>query len=167
MDPVLIKTPEDLVSKLAGQEDPRLFLPGVGNFGHFVHELNVRGFAQPIRDYIDSGRRLMGICVGLQTVFADSEEANNEDTNGNKAQGLGIIDRSLFRFSDKDKSVPQIGWNTIKYANAEDKKHRPVWFGSSSRYHFVNSFAAILTRKRPSWHSLAALTMLLGLRTMT
>ena len=51
-----------------------LVLPGVGAFRDAMHSLEAGGMAQPIRDYIASGRPFLGICLGLQLLFEESEE---------------------------------------------------------------------------------------------
>lgn len=113
-----------------------LFLPGVGNYGHFVHQVNEKGFVDPIRAYIASGKPIMGICVGLQTLFNGSEESPGVD-------GLKIIDFELTKFNSKEKSVPQIGWNSISASNLHQNK---LLFdiNPNNRYYFVHSYAAIL-----------------------
>lgn len=111
----------------------RLILPGVGNFGHFLDNLASRGFEQPIKDYIASGRPLMGICVGLQSLFDGSVESP-------KSKGLGLIPGTLSKFSTTDgKSVPEIGWNTIV-------PEADLFFGLDpyKRYYFVHSYAMIV-----------------------
>ncbi|QLL32662.1 hypothetical protein HG536_0D01840 [Torulaspora globosa] len=110
----------------------RLILPGVGNFGHFGDNLYIRGFEKPIRDYIASGKPIMGICVGLQTFFATSEESP-------KSSGLGLIPGKLRKFDEKTKPVPEIGWNSCMPSDQ-------LFYGIDpyKRYYFVHSYAAIL-----------------------
>lgn len=117
-------------------ENPdKLILPGVGNFGHFVKELHSRNFIQPIKNYIDSGKPIMGICVGLQTLFESSEESPN-------IQGLSILKGNLSKFNSSNKSVPQIGWNGIKLYN--NKNFNSLYgINEISKYYFVHSYAAI------------------------
>lgn len=115
------------------QTAERIILPGVGNFGHFVDNLTSRGFEQPIKDYIASGRPLMGICVGLQALFDGSSESPS-------SRGLGLIPGTLSKFDiSEGKSVPEIGWNTI--IPQDD-----LSFGLDpyKRYYFVHSFAMIV-----------------------
>lgn len=124
----LVKSPKDF--NISGTS--RLILPGVGNYGHFVDNLFNRGFEKPIREYIESGKPIMGICVGLQALFAGSVESP-------KSTGLNYIDFKLSRFDDSEKPVPEIGWNScIPSEN--------LFFGLDpyKRYYFVHSFAAIL-----------------------
>ncbi|SCU96771.1 LAMI_0F07690g1_1 [Lachancea mirantina] len=109
----------------------KLILPGVGNFGHFVDNLVSRGFEKPLRDYVASKKPLMGICVGLQALFTGSAESPS-------SKGLGFINHELTKFSDEEKPVPEIGWNTCE-------SEAPL-FGLDplKRYYFVHSYAAIL-----------------------
>ena len=112
----------------------RLILPGVGNFGHFVKELHSRNFVEPLKKFIQSGRPIMGICVGLQTLFESSEESEG-------IVGLSIIPGKLSKFNPSKKSVPQIGWNSVTLTNGNDEE----LYGISpfSKYYFVHSYAAI------------------------
>ncbi|CAI5030669.1 CPS_HP_G0101990.mRNA.1.CDS.1 [Saccharomyces cerevisiae] len=128
----LVKSPKDF--NISGTS--RLILPGVGNYGHFVDNLFNRGFEKPIREYIESGKPIMGICVGLQALFAGSVESP-------KSTGLNYIDFKLSRFDDSEKPVPEIGWNScIPSEN--------LFFGLDpyKRYYFVHSFAAILNSEK-------------------
>ncbi|KAH3673704.1 hypothetical protein WICMUC_003520 [Wickerhamomyces mucosus] len=111
----------------------KLFLPGVGNFDHFVKQFFNRGFDIPVTKYIESGRPIMGICVGLQTLFKGSEESPG-------SEGYKLIDLNLKKFDDKDKSVPQIGWNSATSIGDQ------MIFGinPNNRYYFVHSYAAIV-----------------------
>ncbi|KAG7831492.1 hypothetical protein KL920_001012 [Ogataea angusta] len=117
----------------------KLILPGVGNFGHFVRELRARGFVEPLMEYIDSGRPLLGICVGLQTFFKRSEESP-------EVQGLGLVDLDLTRFDDSDKSVPEIGWNCVRVLGSEDGTTLYA-MDPGSRFYFVHSYAGIVRSK--------------------
>ncbi|ANB12094.1 imidazoleglycerol-phosphate synthase [Sugiyamaella lignohabitans] len=123
----------------------RMILPGVGNFGHFMDELHGRGLADTVLEYIKSGKPLMGICVGLQSIFKGSVESPT-------AQGLGLIDIRLSRFDDSEKSVPHIGWNgtVLKGQEGDDiTKSTPSLYGidPSQKYYFVHSFAAVLSNE--------------------
>ncbi len=93
-----------------------LVLPGVGAFGDCVSNLNDYGLISPIKDYIASGKPFLGICLGLQVLFEESEESPG-------AKGLGIFKGSVVRFPDfKDEGlkVPHMGW---KERNQNIKRH--------------------------------------------
>lgn len=131
-------------------EITQLIFPGVGNYGHFVKQLSERQFAEPIRKYVESGRRIMGICVGLQAFFASSEESVG-------TAGLKFLDWNLKKFNKNDpeytacghvKSVPHIGWSSVTGVFQGTSKV-PVldsFYGinQSDKYYFVHSYAALI-----------------------
>lgn len=126
----LIKDASDPALKTA----TKLFFPGVGNYGHFVKMMNDKGFETPIREYIAAGKPLMGICVGLQTLFNESEESPG-------IPGLGMIDMNLKKFNANNKSVPSIGWNTVSLL---DEKNTFYGLDPNDRYYYVHSYAGIV-----------------------
>lgn len=111
----------------------KLFLPGVGSYGHFVRQLNSRGFVKPVKEYIAQGKPIMGICIGLQALFQGSEESPDD-------LGIGYIDFKLSKFNPTNKSVPEIGWNSVSAVG--DKMLYDI--NPNNRYYFVHSYAAIL-----------------------
>ncbi|CAI5760285.1 unnamed protein product [Candida verbasci] len=131
-------------------EIEKLIFPGVGNFGHFVHELNNRKLSKHIKEYIESGRSIMGICVGLQSFFKISEES------GSQVHGLGLLDLDLFKFNPNDdifiekgikKSVPHIGWNSIEdiVINGKVENEKSIHgINTQNKYYFVHSYAGII-----------------------
>uniref|UniRef100_A0A060T2L1 Imidazole glycerol phosphate synthase hisHF n=1 Tax=Blastobotrys adeninivorans TaxID=409370 RepID=A0A060T2L1_BLAAD len=121
--------------KAAYNDIDRLILPGVGNFGHFMDQVSERNLYQIVSDYIDSGRPLMGICVGLQALL-------NGSTESPSAKGLGLIDVTLSKFDDADKPVPQIGWNNATVTGSSASLYG---INPATKYYFVHSYAAILT----------------------
>ncbi|ODQ44736.1 hypothetical protein PICMEDRAFT_60380 [Pichia membranifaciens NRRL Y-2026] len=120
----------------------KLILPGVGNFGHFVKELHAREFIEPLRKYINSGRPIMGICVGLQALFEGSEESQG-------IRGLSILPGDLKKFNTSKKSVPQIGWNSISLRLPSSSDANSLYGISEDKfYYFVHSYAAIRTQEQ-------------------
>jgi imidazole glycerol-phosphate synthase subunit HisH len=86
----------------------RLILPGVGAFGDCMDELKRRDLVSPIRDFVASGRPFLGICLGLQLLFDESEESPG-------TPGLGILPGRVVRFPDDGlRKVPHMGWNTVR-----------------------------------------------------
>ncbi len=85
-------------------------LPGVGAFGACMENLRSYRLIEPVREAIDSGRPFLGICVGLQLLFDESEEYG-------PVQGLGILKGRCRRFphreDDPDYRVPHMGWNQL------------------------------------------------------
>ncbi len=88
------------------EEASRVVLPGVGTFGATMAGLDAAGFAGPIAARVREGRRTLTMCVGLQVLFATSQESPG-------ASGLGVIDGEVGRFPD-GVGVPQFGWNHIE-----------------------------------------------------
>jgi len=136
---------EELDSKIT-----KLIFPGVGNYGHFVKELTNRKLVGPIKRYIQSGRDIMGICVGLQAFFDSSEESPGVEAIGYLNMDLFKFDTNddLFRIRGQKKAVPHIGWNKVNeiHQGKEILKPQETFFNinTSSKYYFVHSYAAIL-----------------------
>lgn len=154
---VLLKSADDFAKVLSEESSSsiRVFLPGVGNFGHFAKQLHKLGFSQLIKDFISNGGHLMGICVGLQFFFKESEESQKVDETVSQPEllsGLQVVNRKLYRFSDSEKSVPHIGWNSAKFVSSDrtsngNSSERKGLYGIEDygRYYFVNSYAVIIT----------------------
>jgi glutamine amidotransferase len=83
----------------------RLVLPGVGAFGACMQALTERGFDSLVRERVRQGIPLLGVCVGMQMLFEESDEFGH-------TAGLGLLRGCVRRFSN-DLVVPQVGWNQI------------------------------------------------------
>ena len=107
-------------------------LPGVGAFDDCVNAMEKQELLDGIREFINTGRPFLGICVGYQALFESSEEFNS------CAAGLGVFEGNVVRFSDNGIKVPQIGWNQVKILRPEC----PVLKGipSGSYFYFVHSY---------------------------
>jgi imidazole glycerol-phosphate synthase subunit HisH len=119
----------DSPDALAGAD--AVVLPGVGAFGDCVRGITSRGLWDPLRDWLDSGRPFLGICVGYQLLFDESEESPGE-------RGFGFFRGKVKRFSTPGLKVPQIGWNSLELA---DRSH-PLWLGLVEKpfVYFVHSY---------------------------
>lgn len=110
----------------------RLILPGVGAFRDAIREIRQRGLVEPIRDFIDSGRPFLGICLGLQLLFDVSEE-------GGAFEGLGVLPGRVVRFDlPTDYKVPHMGWNRV----TQEQKGLPIFqqLPSDPHFYFVHSY---------------------------
>jgi imidazole glycerol-phosphate synthase subunit HisH len=83
----------------------RLVLPGVGAFAACMKALTERGFDRVVHERASAGTPLLGVCVGMQLLFEESEEFGS-------TRGLGFLKGSVRKF-DGDLVVPQVGWNRI------------------------------------------------------
>jgi glutamine amidotransferase len=108
-------------------------LPGVGAFDDCIQAMQRQELLEACREFIQSGRPFLGICVGYQALFERSEEFNS------CAAGLGIFQGNVVRFSQQNGlKVPQIGWNQLQIARADCPLFRGVADGSY--VYFVHSF---------------------------
>jgi glutamine amidotransferase len=92
----------------------KLVLPGVGAFGACMRALRERGFDQLVRERVEEGTPLLGVCVGMQLLFEESDEFG-------ATPGLGLLRGRVRRFSDElvvppgdQLVVPHVGWNRIQ-----------------------------------------------------
>jgi glutamine amidotransferase len=87
---------------------PAVVLPGVGAFGACMANLAAHGLVEPVRDVIARGRPFLGICVGMQILFEESEEFG-------PVAGLGVLPGRIVRFPhDPARKVPHMGWNSLR-----------------------------------------------------
>ena len=107
----------------------RLVLPGVGAFRACMEALNERGFDRLVRERVEGGTPLLGVCVGMQMLFEESEEFGT-------TRGLGFLRGRVRRFPDGLR-VPQVGWNQVGWRRAH-----PLAEGiaDQSFFYFVHSF---------------------------
>lgn len=100
-DAVLTSDPE-----VASRAD-RLVLPGQGHFGQCIGRLEESGLADAIHEVVDAGRPFLGICVGMQLLYEDSEEAPG-------AAGLGLLPGGIRRIPTR-LHLPHVGWNSVTF----------------------------------------------------
>lgn len=110
----------------------RVILPGVGHFGAVMAALEQRRLRAPLLQYLHSGRPFLGICVGLQVLFAGSEEAPG-------VAGLGLWPGKVRRFAAGPNKVPHVGW-------ARPQALRPsrllAGLGAEAAFYFTHSYYA-------------------------
>jgi imidazole glycerol phosphate synthase glutamine amidotransferase subunit len=106
-----------------------IVLPGVGAFGKCVENLKGLQLFDFIKEIILQEKLYLGICLGMQILFEESEEAPS-------VKGMGIIKGKVPRFTGHVK-VPHMGWNSIEIA-----KTHPIFEGikGGSHFYFVHSF---------------------------
>ena len=106
-----------------------LVLPGDAAFGDAMRNLNNGGWVEYIEQGIKSGKPFLGICVGLQLMFEESEEMGTH-------KGLGLLPGKCTRFPAGER-IPQIGWNQI-----DIQRETPLLDGvpTGSFFYFVHSY---------------------------
>ena len=117
-----------------------LVLPGDGAF-----QAGMENLAGPkeehLRRFLDSGRPMLGICIGFQLLFHDSSEVHNPDGSMGEGlvPGLKLIPGLIRRFSGDDVRVPHMGWNTLKGCSPDSGLTDGDWM------YFQNSHSIIRT----------------------
>jgi len=106
-------------------------LPGVGAFGDAMKNLRANGLTETIHDYVRSGKPLLGICLGMQLLFSESEEHGRHE-------GLHLLPGRVVRFRGSLK-VPHMGWNRLSFVRED-----PLFHGIEEGYvYFVHSYHAL------------------------
>ena len=114
-----------------------LILPGVGAFKDAMAILNETGLAGMIREYVGTGKPFLGICLGMQLLFEESEE------NGIHS-GLSLLPGRVVRFPGKAENgdsykVPHMGWNQLQWVNPS-----PITANMEEDYaYFVHSYYVV------------------------
>lgn len=89
-----------------------VILPGVGSFGDAMEKLHKYELVDVIREAIEKNIPFLGICLGLQLLFENSEESEG-------VKGLGVLPGKIVRLPEgKGLKIPHIGWNSLQYPNA-------------------------------------------------
>jgi len=109
----------------------KLVLPGVGAFGAGMRNLTQLGLVDAIRDAVQRGTPLLGICLGLQLLFDESEEMGRHE-------GLKLVRGKVVRFPEMNNiRIPHMGWNALKI-----RKSEPLFKGvpNGAMVYFVHSY---------------------------
>jgi glutamine amidotransferase len=86
----------------------KILLPGVGSFGDAMDSMHKNGLVETVKECALSGKPFLGICLGLQLLFEESEESPG-------VKGLGIFKGKIKKFSsDMGLKIPHIGWNSLE-----------------------------------------------------
>ena len=122
--PVVTNNSADIVNAEA------VILPGVGSGQSAMEALHQRRIVESIKEYIDSGRPFLGICLGMQLLMSKTDEGD--------VSCLGIIPGTVKKLPAGLK-VPHMGWNQVSF-----KRNNPLFHGvpESSHFYFVHSYYA-------------------------
>jgi imidazole glycerol-phosphate synthase subunit HisH len=131
----------------------RIVLPGVGHFAA-TERLDSTGLTPAIRAAIARGVPFLGICVGMQWLYAGSSEAQQQP-------GLGHFAEKCTRFAESQEKVPHVGWNSLEvrkgsrllagveageYVYFTHSYKGPVTGDTAATTHYIESFAAAVER---------------------
>ncbi len=110
----------------------RIVLPGVGAFGDAMANLEKRGLVEAIKEEVAAGKPFLGICLGLDLLFEESDEHGLH-------RGLGLLPGRVELLPTRLK-IPQIGWNQVAI-----RKQSPLLAGipDGSSFYFVHSYAVV------------------------
>jgi glutamine amidotransferase len=108
--PAVTAAPEEL------RRADGVVLPGVGNFTTAMADLRAKGLDEALREVLAEGRPYLGICLGLQLLFEESDEHEG-------CAGLGVLPGRVERFPERDACgrvlrVPHIGWNQVRFSGS-------------------------------------------------
>ena len=145
---------ESVGADIAIESDPtklknydKLILPGVGAFADAMEHLKENGMDEAVKAYAQSGKPLLGICLGMQLLFESSEEFGT-------SEGLGLIEGKVVAFDenkfDQKLKVPHMGWNEMFQQPVGTTPHGcPLFTGLDDEFYlyFVHSFHAVCDDK--------------------
>lgn len=130
-----------ITSSPAAIRDSRsVVLPGVGAFPDCMKNLTQLDLVEPIRRAVQTGKPFLGLCLGLQLLFDESEEFG-------PVAGLGILPGKVARFPRESRDdlgaplkIPHMGWNTVKVL-----KRAPLFESvpDESYFYFVHSYYVV------------------------
>jgi imidazole glycerol phosphate synthase glutamine amidotransferase subunit len=109
-----------------------MILPGVGHFGALMRSLEERSLVNPMRSAVAKGVPLLGICLGLQAMFAGSEESTGD-------QGLHLFPQKVSALPPTDR-LPHMGWNQLRRIRPS-KLLKDV--PEDAYFYFAHSYAAL------------------------
>ena len=138
----VVKAFEHLGSKVYVLQSPKglenvdaLVFPGQGTFDQCMKALNDTGLASAIKEWIVMGKPFLGVCLGLQVLFENSEEG--------QLPGLSIFSGYVKKFSlPKSLKIPHMGWNSVEWGNL---KNHPIKNGleDGDQFYFVHSYHVV------------------------
>ena len=109
----------------------KILLPGVGSFGDAMDSMQKNGLVETVKECALSGKPFLGICLGLQLLFEESEESPG-------VKGLGIFKGKIKKFSsDMGLKIPHIGWNSLEIKQ-KDTLFKDI--PENSYVYFVHSY---------------------------
>ena len=130
--PVLTRDPEVV------RKADKVVVPGQGAFGAFAAGLAEASLEPALREALVSGKPFLGICLGLQVLFDDSEEQG-------PVRGLGLVPGHVRRFRPRDPAlkVPHMGWNRVIRTEAAAREPLLAGIPDDAHFYFVHSYHVV------------------------
>jgi glutamine amidotransferase len=125
-EPFLATSPEEAESADA------VILPGVGAFPEAMRRIRDLGFDEMLRSWVEAGRPLLGICLGMQLLYDSSTELGGDE-------GLGLLPGVVTELQAPGLKVPHMGWEAVRW---EDSAGVMAGIEEGTPFYFVHSFAA-------------------------
>ncbi len=140
----LIRILEKLNIKYNVSNDPKiiaksdkLILPGVGSFSVGIDNLKKKNIDESIKQFVEKGNWILGICLGMQLLVSNSEEFGDND-------GLDLIKGEVKRLKSTNKKkykIPHVGWNSINFKKNTYSDNFLINVKNYSNFYFTHSFA--------------------------
>jgi len=129
----IVERPEEL------EDCERIVLPGVGAFRDCIAALKSNGMDEALKEQVEAGTPLLGICLGMQALMGVSFEFG-------QYQGLGLIPGSVKPFPEEFASrglkIPHMGWNDVVFANGQEP-HPVLAPLAGEQVYYVHSFTCV------------------------
>ncbi len=137
----VVKAIELYTDDVRVSSDPRsidgssaVVLPGDGAFAMAMKNLNEMGWVDPLKEFINAKGYFLGICLGYQLLFSESEEFGD-------SKGLNIVPGRVIRFRSKTLKIPHMGWNQVNFTgDSLFMKGIP----DESYFYFIHSYHPVL-----------------------
>jgi imidazole glycerol-phosphate synthase subunit HisH len=129
--PRIIDKPDDILNS------SHMILPGVGAFEKGITELKARGLVDALNNYVESGRPLLGICLGMQLLMSENEEFG-------MWKGLDLLPGKVISFVPpgdvdiKECKIPHMGWNELHFSSVRFSEIFNI--KNSDEVYFVHAF---------------------------
>jgi glutamine amidotransferase len=125
------------------EESDAIILPGVGSFREAMNKLELSDLVTPVQKQVRNGKPFLGICLGMQLLFSESEEFG-------LSKGLDLIKGSVVRFPAKSSlgekvRIPLINWSEISFPPGQDHFKSPLLKGIAQNecMYFVHSYYVV------------------------
>lgn len=126
-------------SKATLKKAKKIIFPGVGHFGQAIYELKKRSLFAVLKGKIKEGVPFLGICVGMQVLFSQSQEAKG-------VKGLDVIKGEIKKFKAKNLIIPHMGWNQVRITDCGLRNKGNLLFkglADRSFFYFVHSYYCV------------------------